>query len=211
MTFKWTYLVVVVVVVAAVLAPAPTGGAWGSLSYAYGVALTILGGVLIFLVMRRRPRRGRTGEELREQVESTANEIAPPFVGYPIDHVLAIFDREDDARTATAALKSEGFREVDRYAGTRGAMSLDSEGTVHGAASTAERAIERMVSDESDLVEYDEAVRAGGIVLGVRVDDGDRRQDVATIMHRHRGHDARYFGSLASESLSVDPGRVRAD
>ena len=73
------------------------------------------------------------------------------------------------------------------------------------------RSIEHLASDVSDLEEYDEAVRAGGIVLGVLVVDGERRHHVAGIMHRHRGHDVRYFGSLTAESLSVDPGRTRAD
>ena len=59
MTFKWTYLLVAAVVLAAVLAPAITGGVWGSYSYAQGVALILLGGFLIWLV-RRTPRQQRT-------------------------------------------------------------------------------------------------------------------------------------------------------
>lgn len=211
MTFKWTYLLVVAVVLAAVLAPALTGGGWGAFSYAWGVGLIIIGAIVIYFVSLSRPASGRVGGAAPGAVPPAENETTPPFAGYPKDRALGIFDAEDDARLATEELKAAGYDEVDRYAGAAGAASLDSQGRAHGAAASAERAIESVVSDEADLADYDAAVRAGNIVLGVLVVDGDRRHHVARIMHRHRGHDVRYFGSLAAESLSVDPGRVRAD
>lgn len=205
MTFKWTYLLVAVVVLAAVLAPALTGGVWGSYSYAQGVALILLGGFLIWLV-RRTPRQSRTEPEL-----NAGNTVTAPFVGYPKDRVLAIFDHEDVAKRATDTVRAAGYRDVDRYAGRRGAISLDSQGTEHGVAASAERTIEHIASDASDLEEYDAAVRDGRIVLAVLVEDGDRRHDVGDLLQRHGGQDVRYFGSLAVETLSVDPSRIRAD
>ena len=48
-------------------------------------------------------------------------------------------------------------------------------------------------------------------MIGVLVEDGDRRQDVADILHRHRARDVRHFGSFAAESMPVDRERTRAD
>ncbi len=205
MTFKWTYLLVAAVVLAAVLAPGLTGGVWGSYSYAQGVALILLGGFLIYLA-RRTPRKNRTSTDL-----TRGHTVTAPFVGYPKDRVLGTFDDEDLAKAATDELRAAGFDDIDRYAGRRGAISLDSQGIEHGVAASAERTIEHIASDVSDLEEYDSAVRLGRVVLGVLVTDGDRRNEVAGIMHRHRVQDARYFGSLAVETLSADPDRTRAD
>lgn len=205
MTFKWTYLLVAVVVLAAVLAPALTGGVWGSYSYAQGVALILLGGFLIWLV-RRTPRQDRTGVGL-----SGGHTVTAPFVGYPKDRVLAVFDHEDAAKRATESVRTAGYRDVERYAGRQGAIRLDSQGNDHGVAASAERTIEHLASDASDLEEYDVAVRDGRIVLAVLVEDGERRHDVGDLLRRHGGQDVRYFGSLSVETLSVDPSRTRAD
>ena len=205
MTFKWTYLLVAAVVLAAVLAPAITGGVWGSYSYAQGVALILLGGFLIWLV-RRTPRQQRIEADLAD-----GNTVTAPFVGYPKDRVLGIFDHQDSAKRAMDTLRAAGYDRVQRYAGQRGAISLDSQGSEHGIAASAERTIEHIASDVSDLEEYDVAVRDGHIVLAVLVEDGDRRQDVGDMLHRHGASLIRYFGSLAVETLSVDPTRIRAD
>lgn len=207
MTFKWTYLMVAVVVLAAIAVLATTGGGWGSYSLAQGVGLILVGGFVIFMAQRASKRRLRP----RELAQTPPSAIAAPFVGYPKDQALGIFDSERDATDATRDLVAEGYPTVNRFAGVRGAAEIDSQGEVHGGMAKAERTIEHIASDVSDLEEYDAAVRRGRIVLGVHVEDGERRHRVADIMTRHRGHDVRYFGSLSVESLSADPTRTHAD
>jgi len=208
MTFKWTYLFVAMVVVGAVALAATTGGVLGSYGYAQGIGLILVGGLLVLLA-----RQSRSEPEQRPVRGGSAdgNTTAAPFVGYPKDHMLAIFDGDSDAGEAAKDLATSGFAEVNRYAGTRGALEIDSQGTEHGLASRTERTIEHLASDVSDLGQYDEAVRLGHVVLGVHVDDDERRQDVADILHRHRARDVRHFGSLAAESMPVDRERTRAD
>ena len=206
MTFKWTYLTVAVVVLAAIAVLATTGGGWGSYSLAQGVALILVGGFVIFMAQRASKRRLRQYE-----LEQTPSAVAAPFVGYPKDQALGIFDSERDAAEATRDLAAEGYPTVNRFAGVRGAAEIDSQSEVHGGMAKAERTIEHIASDVSDLEEYDAAVRRGRIVLGVHVEDGERRHRVADIMTRHRGHDVRYFGSLSVESLNADPTRTHAD
>lgn len=208
MTFKWTYLFVGVVLVAAIAAFAATGGAVAGSSYGMGLGLVLLGGVVVLFA-----RRSRTKPEQRPLRGGSADGIitTTPFVGYPMDRMLAIFEGEGDARAATASLADSGYSEVNRYAGADGALKIDSRGTEHGLASLAERTIDHLASDVSDLSKYDEAVRLGHVVIGVLVEDGDRRQDVADILHRHRARDVCHFGSFAAESMPVDRERTRAD
>lgn len=205
MTFKWTYLLVALVVAATVVLVTLAGGVWGGVvSYGGGLAAILVGGLLIYLAQRSSARR------LREEFED-ADATAAPFVGYPKDQTLAIFETEDDAREATNDLQASGFSGVRRFAGMRGAMQVDSQGSAHGGAARLERAIEQVTSDVSDLEGYDAAVRRGGIVLGVRVPEGQRPHRVAHILQRHRGHDVRYFGEMAAETFDADPGRTRSD
>lgn len=208
MTFKWTYLLVAVVVLAAVTAPALTGGGWGVLSYAWGIAAIALSGIVVLLA-----RQSRAKPEQRPVRGGSAdgNATAAPFVGYPMDRMLAIFEGSGDAGAATRDLAASGFADVNRYAGTSGALTIDSQGSEHGVASSVERTIDHLASDVSDLGQYDAAVREGHVVLGVLVEDDERRQDVADILHRHRARDVRHFGSLAAESMPVDRERTRAD
>jgi len=204
MTFKWTYLFVALVLIAVVAASGVFGGFAGGFSYALGLAAILIGGALVYLAMRPERRR------LREGVED-ANVTAAPFVGYPTDQTLAIFESEDDALRATQDLEASGYSSVRRFAGMDGAAELDSQGAAHGGAAAIERALEQVTSDVSNLASYDEAVRRGGIVLGVQLPKGERPHRAAEIMRHHRGHDVRYFSEMMVETLDADPGRTRAD
>ncbi len=203
MEFKGTYVMAALVVLGGVAAIAVTGGVWGTVAFGWGLTAIVIGAVLFTLAWRS--SRGAVREE------TPAVSTNAPFAGYPMDRALGIFDLERDATEATADLRAAGYPDVARFAGTDGAQRLDSQGTEHGVAQRIERTIDHVASDVSDLEQYDEAVRLGSIVIGVRVPSADRRERVADIMRRHRGHDVRYFGGMAAESLSPDPSRVRAD
>jgi len=153
MTFKWTYLVVAAVLLAAFAALALAGGGWGAYSLVQGVGLILVGGLVVFLAQRSSKRR-----LYRSEVRATPEATAAPFVGYPKDQALAIFDSEQDALGATRDLQAEGYQRVDRFAGMRGATQIDSQGGAHGGVAKAERTIEHLASDVSDL----EGLRRGG-------------------------------------------------
>lgn len=204
MTFKWTYLLAAAVMLGGLGAIATTGGAWGTLSFAWGLGALVIGGVLFTLAWR-----SSQGVVLSTPPR-TANQDAP-FAGYPMDRALAIFDLERDANEATEDLRASGYSDVARFAGIDGARRLDSAGVAHGLTERVERTIDHIASDVSDLQQYDQAVRLGSVVIGVRVPSADRRERAADIIRRHRGHDLRYFGQMTAESLNPDPSRVRAD
>ena len=203
MEFKGTYVMAALVVLGGVAAIAVTGGVWGTVAIGWGLTAILTGAVLFTLAWRS--SRGA----VREETPNIASNA--PFAGYPMDRALGIFDLERDATEATADLRAAGYSDVSRFAGNDGAQRLDSQGTEHGVTQRIERSIDHVASDVSDLEQYDEAVRLGSIVIGVHVPSADRRERVADIMRRHRGHDVRYFGQMAVESLNPDPSRVRTD
>lgn len=203
-TFTPTYLIVAALVVLAALSAwliGANGGWLGSLAFLWTI---VLGGIVAWIILHARRGRGQT-RAVAEQEDS-------PFVGYPQDHVLGIFDRRQQATAAVTAL-CEHFegRDVTVFTGPRGAAAIDSEGTAHGAGTVVQRSIEHLLTDTSDLESYDRAARAGGVVVAVRAPEEEQREQARRVFETHEGHDIYFFGALMSERLSVDTTRTTED
>jgi hypothetical protein len=135
------------------------------------------------------------------------------FQGYPENHVLAAFDSRADAAAALDDLREEGLAEdeVAVYAGEDGADEIDSDGTSHGLGSTIIRSVQGILTDRDRLVEYEEAVEQGGVVIAAQSEDDERKHLLAAVFKRHGGHDVHHFGAMTVENLSADPSRTRMD
>lgn len=200
MTFKWTYSAIVFVAVAAIVVSWIGWGLWAAFSHVYAIGMTVVGAGVVLLTrsgVRRWPRIERRDE---------------PFMSYPMNQVLGIFDERDDAARAVAELRRAGFALDHLFvlAGARGSARVDSEGTAHGLTGVTERSIEHLLTDLDDLQRYDEAIRAGGVVLAVgSTTDQDRRR-IAAIFQLHGGYEVAAFGEYVVEKLDADPSRTGA-
>jgi len=200
MTFKWTYSAIVFTAVAAIVVSWIGWGAWAAFSHVYAIGMTVMGAGVVLLArsgVRRWPRIERRAE---------------PFMSYPMNQVLAIFDERDDAARAVAELRRAGIAHDHLFvlAGARGSARVDSEGTAHGLIGITERSIEHLLTDLDDLQRYDEAIRAGGVVLAVGPTTDQDRRRIAAIFQLHSGYEVAAFGEYVVEKLDADPSRTGA-
>ncbi|MGE3857962.1 MAG: hypothetical protein AB7G21_13475 [Dehalococcoidia bacterium] len=163
-------------------------GFWAAFSHIHGIVLTLIGGGLILLSRRHRPR------------VDVGNGLVP-FVGYPEGRLFAIVDTPGQADQALAGLRAAQIQVRQVYRGNVGAAELDSEGTMHGIEGEVERSIEHLLADRDDLGNYDDAVRQGKIVIAVEGAAPSRRQEAERILWNHGAHDIEYFGALTVQDL----------
>jgi len=194
-----TFWIVVAVAVATVVLSWIGWGFWAAFSHIYAIILTGVAALLVLLA--------RTGLKPWASVQRQDE----PFAGYPKDQVLGIFDTTGEAGEAIEAFRGAGFdrEEVAVYADRQGAAALDSEGTAHGLREVTQRQLEHILTDIDDLEGYEQAVRRGGVVLGVMAPDEGPRERAAAIFQRHGGHDLYYFGAMTVQRLDVDRSRTQ--
>lgn len=200
MTFKWTYSAIVVVAVAAIVISWIGWGVWAAFSHVYAIGMTVVGAGVVLLA--------RSGVRRSSRIEQRDE----PFMSYPVNQVLGIFDERDDAARAVAELRRAGFAhdQLSVLSGVRGSARVDSEGTAHGLTGITERSIEHLLTDLDDLQRYDEAIRAGSVVLAVgSATDQDRRR-IAAIFQLHSGYEVVAFGQYVVEKLDADLSRTGA-
>lgn len=203
MTFKWTYISAGVLAVAGVaLSFTVEGGQWGAASQMIGIACIAAGGALVLLTRMSKPR-----------LRYDDGPLAPsdvPFISYPEHQVIAIFETRTAAAEAVRAMRSEHVTaSVEVYYGGAGTAAIDSEGVVHGLTGVTERSVEHLMSDLDDMTSYDEAVRAGRVVVSFDGRHEDLRRRGAGVLKAHGGHTIQYFGPLHVEVLDVDRSRTR--
>jgi len=198
MTFKWTYIAAAALMVGAIIVSLPVdGGLWGAVSHIHGIVLMTIGGALVLLSRTTKPKPPVSGNDV-------------PFVSYPEHQVLAILETRDAAAEVIRELRNRSVSgDLNIYYGLDGAAAIDSEGLVHGVVGVAERSVEHLVADLDDMSNYDEAVRAGRVVISFDGQDEDIRRRGADVLQAHGGHTVQYFGPLAIEVLDVDRSRTR--
>jgi len=171
-------------------------GPWAAYSHIHAILATAIAASL-FLLARRGVRRS-----------SRIDDTDAPFAAYPLGQVLAIFDDRDCAAEALAELRQAvPHRDLLVFSSSKGAASLDSEGTGHGIAGVTERSIEHLLTDEDDLQRYDTAVRAGSVVVSLKA-DGEAADAASAILQGHGGYEIYHFGSFAVQKLDVDATRT---
>lgn len=127
------------------------------------------------------------------------------FIGYPVDRMLGAFHNAADAGAAVAAIKAldPPVGDVTLLLGQDGADRLDGSGAAHGLVARVRRALDFALMDQLvDFAHYEEAVRAGGATVMVKVRGDTRKSAVAAILREHGGHFLNYYGRFATEEIS---------
>ena len=127
------------------------------------------------------------------------------FIGYPFDRMLAAFHDPAQAAAAAAAVRASGIpdRDIAILRGTEGAERLDGSGKANGAVARLRRAVDFTMMDQLvDFAHYEDAVRAGGATVMVKVRGDDRKSAVVSALETNGGHFINYYGRFATEEIS---------
>ena len=118
----------------------------------------------------------------------------------PVDHVLASFRTERDARSAIAALKEAGFADADVAFYPAGDVLERAERDIKNSGVLANIGQElNLVKQQRDLAEE------GHPFVSVRAPEEDRARQVGAIVGRCNADRAQRFGRLIIEEL-IEPG-----
>lgn len=116
----------------------------------------------------------------------------------PVDHVLASFPTEDDARAAVQALREAGFPEVAFYPAAQVCQRADRD--------IASAGVLAGIGQELNLVKQQrELAGAGHPFVSVLAPEDAAARRAADILARHRADRAQKFGHLIIEEL-IEPG-----
>ena len=128
------------------------------------------------------------------------------FIGYPVDRMLAAFPDAAAAAEAATAIRGLGIvdRDITVLRGEEGADRLDGSGAANGIAARVRRILDFTMMDQLvDFAHYEQAVRAGGAVVMVKVRGDARKSAVAAALQASGGHFLNYYGRFATEELDM--------
>ena len=124
--------------------------------------------------------------------------------GYPGGWTLAVLDDRGEAASAADELRAAGIANEDVVLlADEAASGLERLGASSGVLGRMRRGLQFMTMDQlPDLVVYEEAMRLGHPVIGVRESDADRRRGHVELLRRHGAHFINRFGSWATEEIA---------
>ncbi len=125
-------------------------------------------------------------------------------LGYPTNHVLAVFKSEQEAQAATTALKTAGCTEDDITAlvGPGDAHRLDAAAGQDGFFGRLAAGAINMGDDASgNISHYREVLSGGGAVVAVAVKKDDQQQ-LAQTMAANGGSFIYYYSRFTVVKLS---------
>ena len=127
------------------------------------------------------------------------------LIGYPTGWTLAVFDEADAAEAARAELSASGIGpdEMILLSGPDSADRMSRLGASSGIGARVRRAMQFMTMDQlPDLHVYELTLEGGRPVLGVRIDDTERRRAATDTIRRQGGHFINRFGAWATEEIA---------
>lgn len=126
----------------------------------------------------------------------TAQAENKKFHPYPTRQVIAVINESGDAIAARVALDHAGFTgAIEVLAGEDGLRRLDATGARHGVAGRLLRMFQGYGDmEQKTFARQAEELRAGHLLIGVRVVGAAERDRAEKILRRHRGHFINYFG-----------------
>lgn len=116
----------------------------------------------------------------------------------PVDHVLASFPSEGEARSAIAELQAAGFADVAFYPAEDVRVRAERDIANSGVLANIGQEL-NLVKQQRDLAEE------GHPFVSVLAPEDDKAQRVADIVRRHNADRAQKFGRLIIEEL-IEPG-----
>jgi hypothetical protein len=139
--------------------------------------------------------------------------IPSSFHAYPSQRVFGIIDDGIDVDAMVAGLAHLGVDEdlwvLTGFAATR---ALDPQGSEHGIFAWLVRAVQKVGYESEQLIEYDNAARAGAWVIAVQLNAGGAmRDEVRDLFARHGGRNVRYFPTMGIEDMHLNAPTTAAD
>jgi hypothetical protein len=131
---------------------------------------------------------------------------ASGYVFIPAGRITSLFASREDAKGAVEELVALGYRDrMEVFIGEAGAEQLDLSGEAHGTVTRRFRNLEALLIPESGetLRRADAALRAGGVVLAVRLDGEKGKEEVAACFRKHHGTVIRFWSRWAIETLDA--------
>jgi hypothetical protein len=127
---------------------------------------------------------------------------------YPQNHVVGIVDTPEAATEAVRILTSRGFfpSEVTVACGAEMADRLRESSGHSGLLGAVMGLADRLNVLDDELAEkrrYEEALRAGGIVLLIFTPTEERKQRAAEVLLAQGGHFINFMGRFTSERLAA--------
>lgn len=127
-----------------------------------------------------------------------------PLISYPAGWTLSVLDSTNTDALA-AELRAIGVTdaEVIVLSGPDARHRMERLGSSSGIAARIRRTVQAVTMDQMpDLHMYEEALDDGRALVGVRIDDAERRARAVAAIRRHGGHFINRFGDWATEEIS---------
>ena len=127
------------------------------------------------------------------------------FIGYPVNRVLAVFDRPTEADHGVAALHGLGIHgaAVERFHGAAAADSFDATGQRHGPVARVLRTVQFSLMDQLPAMAwYEAALREGKTVVAIRTRSRPMTLRVVEALKGAGGHFVNHFGRAATEEFA---------
>jgi hypothetical protein len=120
---------------------------------------------------------------------------------YPANHVAAAFDSHGDAERAEAALRGEGFTDVDLFHGREAYSAIVDASRREPVPTRIWRRL-RDLGGEGELYrQYLLTLQRGGSYLIVRTDTYEQASGARTVLMSHHAHDIWRLGVWTLERL----------
>jgi len=158
---------------------------------------------------RRADPRGQlrtTNAEATVMVEINRDPHEYGYAFIPLNRVTALFSSSEDARASVKELHALGFgpETLDVFVGEQGAAALDLSGEDHGTVTRILRNFEalmvQMAGDSHKRAHA--ALNMGGVAVAVLMDGKEKmKEDVASVLKRHRAEAIRYWSRWTIESM----------
>jgi hypothetical protein len=127
-------------------------------------------------------------------------------IQYPLNHVVAVLDKEEQASAVVEGLRSGGFleSEISVITGAAAAEALDDSTGRTGLTGLASRIADKIGIENIEMerkTKYENAMREGKFVVAVLAPSDERKERATHILRQHGAHTANYFRKFTIEGL----------
>jgi len=143
---------------------------------------------------------------LNERGDEDSSFPEPPegLLTAPVNRVIAHMDDPDAVAAAIDDLTEAGFDrdQIFVLCGPKGAERLDVTGRHHGLRGRVYRFFEWIIDAHEVLLQSEQHLAAGGLVIGVPADEADM-ETVSRVLRQHGGHYIFHFARSTFQRLGA--------